>query len=392
MLDGFGVAALRLEQNREAVLRQVVTGGGPYDSFELILCAGDVAHHVQRRAEPVPEGGVVRCELEAVSKQRRRARPVFVIQRLNSPGLIRLRTFEQRFELDDQRIRRQHLAIFAQAKMDRRLRRVADRAVRHRERIVDRGSLRVPPQYRFEMLDRAGVLLFGERHAPETEQRRPRAGLERQRPLEVELRLCGLSLVEVQVAQPHQRRHILGLQLKGALEGRDRVGEVAVLAMQVSEIVRPANVTWRERLRVDEAWFGRIALVGGHEQLAELTVRVCKFHRGRASLLNLPRECFVARPHLRLGGRRHPGHVGPRDRLQSLPFVSSAAGRGRDEQREECPRHRRFLPPPSLNVVYRSIVTSAHSSIRPSGQRTRSVGFSVDRPRPISTRGSFADA
>src|SRR5438128_135518 len=149
---------------------------------------------------------------------------------------------------------------------------------------------------------------------------------------------------------------------------------------------------WRERLRVDEAWLRRIALVGGHEQLAELTVRVGEFHRSRTSLLNLPRECFVAVPHLRLGGRRHPGQVGQRDRLQSLPFVSSAARRGGDQQREECPRHCCFLPPPSLNVVYRSIGTSVHSSIRPFGQRTRSVGFSVDRPRPISTRGSFADA
>ena len=67
--------------------------------------------------------------------------------------------------------------------------------------------------------------------------------------------------------------------------------------------------------------------------------------------------------------------------------------------------HRRFVPrgahlappaaapdEPSFNVVYRSIGTEDHSSVRPPGQTTRTRGASVDVPRPTSTRGSLADA
>ena len=50
------------------------------------------------------------------------------------------------------------------------------------------------------------------------------------------------------------------------------------------------------------------------------------------------------------------------------------------------------LPPPSFSVVYRLMGTSAHSSARPSGHRTRTRGGFVVWPRPASTRGSLADA
>src|SRR5438034_3521418 len=55
-------------------------------------------------------------------------------------------------------------------------------------------------------------------------------------------------------------------------------------------------------------------------------------------------------------------------------------------------RGHRAPPPPSFRVVHRSMATVGHSSTSPFGQRTRTLGASVDSPRPTSTRGSFAEA
>src|SRR5207253_4577421 len=130
---------------------------------------------------------------------------------------------------------------------------------------------------------RARVLLFGKRDPPEAEQRRPRAWLKRQSSFEPGAGLCRMPFIEVQVAEPHQGRDVRGFQLERSLEGCDRIRQIAVLPMQVTEIVGPAEVRRRQRLRVEEARLRRITLIGSHEQLTELAVRVCELDDGSTS-------------------------------------------------------------------------------------------------------------
>src|SRR5207247_2855378 len=90
-----------------------------------------------------------------------------------------------------------------------------------------------------------------------------------------------------------------------------------------------------------------------------------------------------------------------RQREQVRPLLAEAAAE-RECGKTECesessdvgllPLHDSVRPLPSFKVVYRSMATSVHSSVRPLGQITRTRGALADAPRPTSPRGSLADA
>ena len=87
--------------------------------------------------------------------------------------------------------------------------------------------------------------------------------------------------------------------------------------VQVSEIVRPAHLARRERLRVEVTRLGGIVVFGGLENHSELAVRRGEIGRSNGAV-HLPRQCGVALACLRLHGLVHPREIRQRNRQQFL--------------------------------------------------------------------------
>ena len=120
------------------------------------------------------------------------------------------------------------------------------------------------------------------------------------------------------------------------------------------------------------------------------------FEQDLVSLAQLRLHRFGSAGHIRHGQRlqRRP----TRRNRRGLPGRGASDGDGKNDGHERndgsgSSRTRRtdraiaHFAVPSFNVVYRSMGTSVHSSTRPLGHRTRTVGRSVESPRPASTLG-----
>ena len=186
------------------------------------------------------------------------------------------------------------------------------------------GRLRILAQHFFQMRDRGRVVRFRERGTPQPESRGQRVGLQRQRFREMRPRLLRMTGVELQIAKPHQRRHIVGFELDGSLERCDGARDVAVLPVDVAEVVRPAKILRRERLRVQKAGLRRVAMIGGHQNPAKLAVRVGKLAGAGAGVLDLLHQRRVPIANLRLSGRRHLRKIRKRNGSRGR---SSSSGR-----------------------------------------------------------------
>ena len=114
-----------------------------------------------------------------------------------------------------------------------------------------RRRLRVQPQHVLEVLDRLGVITLCQRRSPGAELRRHRIGIELNGSGEGGLRGVGFARRETHVAEPHERIHVVGLELKHAFEERASLRQVALRARELCEVVRPPVVGRIQRLRVD---------------------------------------------------------------------------------------------------------------------------------------------
>jgi hypothetical protein len=83
---------------------------------------------------------------------------------------------------------------------------------------VDRGCPRIDREALFEQLHRDGVILPRERHTPGPKQRRHQLGLKPQRVREQPVGLVDAALRQIDLAKPHQRRHVVRLQLERSLK------------------------------------------------------------------------------------------------------------------------------------------------------------------------------
>ena len=159
---------------------------------------------------------------------------------------------------------------------------------------MDHPGFGIERQRLFEIVDRARVLLPGQRGPPETEQHRDRARLQRQRLHEQRLGLRRPPLIEIGIAQPHQRGQIVRLQLGRPLERRHRFRRVAEVFVQKREIVRPPRIGRRERLRIQKALLGGLPVFGRHQEPAHLAVRAAELEVRRARLLDGRHERRIA--------------------------------------------------------------------------------------------------
>ena len=214
-------------------------------------------------------------------------------------------------------------------------RRVAQGAVGQRQRVVYRRGLGVAREHVFEMDDGATIVVPGQRRAPQTEPGRYRSGLHGERLHEPGLGGLRLPQLQIGVAEPHLRRDVGGLELARHDEQRQRLLRLATRAIQVRQIVRPAEVGGVQRVRPHEIGFGTIGQLRGHQQLAHLAVGVAQLGGVRA------RRCRrgqgrVAIAHLGLDGWGQPRDIG-----QGRGGRTVAARRGARAERPRQQTHRR---------------------------------------------------
>ena len=417
-----------LQQHADAVVRREVVGGGPHDPLELGHRAVEIAGHEECGAEPVPQPRIVGIQLEPLSELRYRGRPFLPVERLQAAVLVGAGGREERVERCHQRVRGPDFGVLAPLQVLFGLRVVSQPAIGHPERVVHRADLRLARQDLLQQVGGPAVVLLEQRRLREAVARGERRRKQRQRLGEQPLGGVGPALLQADVAEPEQRRRILGLDAKDLLEEGGRLVQRTAVAVQLRQVVGPADVVGRQRRRLTQA---RLGLLGeprrheGHAHHADglgrqlggdarplvgrrqsgMTLANLRLHRfAHAAQV---RQHFPAGRHGARGGRRSDRRFRRRLRIPRRRVVRRGASdkkrrepqhRGRPPRRSRTLRPGRPPPPhqelpvPCSSVVHRSISTSSQVSVRPSGQRTSTAGRASDSPRPTITRGSFADA
>src|SRR5438046_10171988 len=77
-------------------------------------------------------------------------------------------------------------------------------------------------------------------------------------------------LEQIRLAEPDERRDIVGSQMTRFLERGCRLGQRPLRLVELPQKVRPAYVGRSERLRVEIAGLRGVEVRRGHEQLAQL--------------------------------------------------------------------------------------------------------------------------
>ena len=419
-----GVTSRLLQQHADAVVGRVVVGRGPHHPLELGHRTVQIAGHEQRRAEPVPQPGIVGIQLEPLPELFDRGRPFLPVECRQPAALVGPGRVEQGVERRHQRIRRTDLGVLPPAQMLLGLRVVPQTAVGHPQRIVDRADVGVARQDLLQQIGGPAVVLFQQGRPGQAVPRRQRGRIQRQRLREQRLGIVGPSLLQTDVAEPEQRRRILGLNPEHLLEKHRGLVQRASVAVQLRQIVGPTDVVRGQRRRLAQTRLGFLREPGGHEEHAhpadrlrlqlggETGARVAR-RQGGVMLANLRLQRFADPRQVRKRGGAPSRHVRSSQRLGRGRRVSryrlfgrGASGdqRGKPQRRGESPRggqptqswsasrRHQKLPAPCMSVVHRSISTSSQVSVRPSGHCTSTTGRASDSPRPTITRGSLAEA
>ena len=325
------------------------------------------------------------------------------------------------------------------------LRVVSQAAVGHPQRIVHRADLRVPRQDLLQQVGGPAVVLLEQRRLGQTVARRQGRGKQRQRLGEERLGRLGPALLQADVAQPEQRRRILGLYAQDPIEERGRLVQGAAVAVQLCEVIGPPDIVRSQRRRLPQAGLGLLGEPRRHEGHAHHADGLGRQLGRQAGPLVVRRQRGMAVANLRLHrfadpaqvrqrvsaiGRRHrdrrTGRVLRRRRRVTgrrlVRYGAPCDERGEPQHRRppthrHRPTRRRWtthrhrpthgdppfrlgrparrhqeLPVPCSSVFHLSISTSSQISIRPSGQCTSTAGRASDSPRPTITRGSLAEA
>ena len=162
------------------------------------------------------------------------------------------------------------------------------------------------------------VVLSRQRCPPQADARPDGAGLQRQRLREQRLGRRRPALFHVHLAERDQCGHVVRLQREGLLEGRRGLGEGAAGRVQVPEIVRPASVARRQRLRVAVERLGRVDVARRRQQVAHRAVRFAQ-RAGLVRTLDGRRQRRVSLADLVPYGGSHVGEIGQRGGPQRLP-------------------------------------------------------------------------
>jgi hypothetical protein len=316
LFGGVVVLPARVFQDAEAEVRLGEVGRRARDPLELRHRPFHVAELIQRRAEPMAQRRVVGSDLEALAEVVRSHGPVARVERAAAPYVVGFGAFEQRVEPRHQRILGPRLDVALLFELRFCARQIADAAIRHAERIVDGGCLRLKRCRLLEMLDRVAVVPCGKGSAPGAVARGGGVGFDRQRFGEERGCRVGLSLLQIRIAERHQRREIVRRDLEHPLERGNRVLERALHLVELPEVIRPPLVVGRQRLRVQETRAGRVEVGRRHQQRTHLAV--CRRERCavRGALGQGVLQGGEACLHLLADRRLHRREVRERDRLQ----------------------------------------------------------------------------
>ncbi len=390
-----------VEHDAEAVVRlggRFVDHAGlllPDDGFELFLRAGEVAVEKERGAEFVMQRSAERRVLvrqrNAFAEELHRRLPVARFERLDASQLVRQPALEQQVHVLLARVGHRQIAVAPLADVRPRFLDLPHPAIGRRQRRMQALGLGIHRQRVFEILHGAGIVAFRDGHASQSCDgrdcpRSQRVGFGEQR-----LGGVGFPLIEIQAAEPDQRREIVGLELQRALEGGLGLVRFTAALVEIRQVVRPADVGGVELLRVQVARLGDVEVLRRLKHHAVLSVRTGEI-RGRRRCVHRLLERRVALAHLRLHAGIDARDVRQRDWQQVAARRRARDGRGEGADARSRREHPHFEPAPSTSVVYRSIGTLANDSTRPLGQVTFTRGDEAEGPRPVSTRGSFDEA
>ena len=256
-------------------------------------------------------------QLQSFPEKRRGFGPAPALERANAAQLVGQPALQQQIEFLLQRIWHEEVAVAPLPEVGLGFVQFAEAAIGHRERRVEALGLGIDGQRLLEILHGSGVIVFGKRHASQAGQHGHGARRNRERSGEQRLGIFKSALVEIQAPEPHKRRHVVRPHLENTRERSLGLLDFASAFVQVSEIVRPAHLARRERLRVEVARLGGIVVFGGLENHSELAVRRCEIGRSNGAV-HLPRQCGVALACLRLHGFVHPREIRQRNRQQFL--------------------------------------------------------------------------
>ena len=235
--------------------------------------------------------------------------------------------------------------------------------------------------------------------------RRHRARLNRQRPGEQRLGRLRAALIEVYAPEPHQRGHVIRPDGERTLERGDGPGGFRPGHVDVPEVIRPAQLSRLECLRVEVVGFGGLEVIRSHQQVAGLSVGAGEIGRWCFLVIDEGRQRTMTLADLLLDRPVHLREIGQCDRRQlaevgldglrcgrgcRLPF--RRAGYRQKKGSQDRGGRAPHLPSPSFKVMYRSIAGAFHSSVAPPGHTTRTRETLVAPPSPASTLGSLAEA
>ena len=321
--------------------------------FELGGGAGGIAAEIQRGAELVMERRLARRHLDPAAKGLGGACPIAIVERLRAAHFVGDGALKQGIQLQHQGIRRPDLPRTAQPHVLFGTAAVAQPAIRERERIMDRGRARIDRERPRQVIDGSTVIRASQRRPAHPEQRRERLRLARQRFGKQRLGQRRLPAIEVSLSQPHQRTDIIRLKRAGAFEGGDRLRAVAAQLVEMAQIVWPARIASRQRLRIHKTRLRRLTVFGGHQQLAHLAVGIGEVVDRRRPIPGSRRQRGILLLQLPLNRRAGVGQIGKDDGPQRVTNgrrgrVCATSTDQRQRQHWQPTNHR---PLPSSSVM-----------------------------------------
>ena len=301
--------AVSLQEQPEAVVRLGVLRRYPQGRFELCSTPALVAQHEQRRSQPVPQRRVLGRQLDAPAEGRRRGFPVSAGECLNPLALVGARTAQRVPHGLHQRVGPADLAAAPLLQVYFGPLHLAQTAVGQPERIVDIGGPRIHRQGCLQMLHGLQVVLSHHGRPSQADPRPDRVGPQRQRLCQQRFGRRGPALFQLHLAERDQGRHVVRLQCQGLLEGRRGLREGAAGRVQVAEVVRPAPVVRRQRLRVAVEGLGRVDVARRGQHVAHRAVRFAQ-RAGLVRTLDGRRQRRVSLADLVPHGGSHVGEIG----------------------------------------------------------------------------------
>ena len=403
VLDGLRVPAVHARQGPQAGVRPRLGGVEAHGRRELFGRAVRVAGGEERGPELLAQGRVVRRLGDSRAEELDRLGRPSVPQRRHAARLPGARAPQQALVRPHQRVRRLRRVAAALVQVRLRPLGIPGFAVRRRQVVVDVPGRRPDRERPLQVLDGPRRVASGQGRAADARQRRGGRRVDRQRLLEQRLGVLRAAVVEVQLAEVDERGKVGGGEIDGALEALDRPRLVAGRPVEPGEVVGPAHLPRRERLRVRERGLRRLVEAGGHQDQAQLAVGGGPRGGGSAGLLGAP-PGVAALPDLRPDRFRKPGEVGHDERRRGgragrgggrgrrgVAGGRAAAGEGEDHRGGQRERRARVPARPARHRLgcrsrSRGCCVSARAPARPARHRRRPPHRDAAGGRPVGLR------